>query len=185
MDSVLIGKITGVHALKGEVKVAPYGEIDWIKGEVLYPAPDGESPGGESPAPSDGPAPDAAFLKVKSARPHKGGLLVTFEGISSIDDAEPLVNLDLYVDKARLPALEEGEYYHQDLIGMEVFTEAGLSLGRITEIITTGANDIYEVTGPEGETLLPAIKEVILSIDVKNKKMVVKPQDYEPEDSDE
>jgi 16S rRNA processing protein RimM len=173
-NSVLIGKITGVHALKGEVKVAPYGEIDWIVGEVLYTAPDGESP-----AQSDG---NGTTLKVSSARPHKRGLLVVFEGINSIEDAEPLVNLDLFVDKTRLPALEEGEYYQQDLIGMEVFTEAGLSLGKITEIITTGANDIYQVTSSKGETLLPAIKEVILTIDVMKKKMVVRPQDYEPDE---
>lgn len=173
MDSVLIGKITGVHALKGEVKVLPYGEIDWIEGEKLYPAPKGESP------PSSG-----AFLKVSSSRPHKGGLLVTFEGINSIDEAEPLVNLYLYADKGRLPELEDGEYYHSDLLDMEVFTETGLSLGRITEVITTGANDVYQVTGPEGETLLPAIKEVIINVDLANKKMVVKPQDYEPEDKE-
>ena len=175
-NRVLIGKIVGVHALKGEVKVAPFGDIDWIEGEVLYTAPDGESPEGES-LPSKG-----AFLKVKSTRPHKGGLLVTFEGINSIDAAEPLVNLDLYADKDRLPALEEGEYYHSDLLNMEVFTEDGESLGCIKEVITTGANDVYQVLGPEGETLLPAIKEVIISVDVANRKMVVKPQDYEPED---
>ncbi len=181
-NKVLIGKITGAHALKGEVKVVLYGDVELLAGERLYPAPDGESPGGESPegeGPSDGGG--GAFLEVFSARSHKGGLLVVFNGINSIEEAEPLVNLDLYIDKASLPELEPGEYFHHDLIGMEVFTEDGEGLGRVTEIISTGANDVYQVTGPSGETLLPAIKEVIINVDVVNKKMAVRPLEYEPD----
>lgn len=169
--SVLIGKVVGVHALKGEVRVFPYGEIDWIEGESLHPAPEGSRPDLE-----------AASLKVRALRAHKGVVLVTFEGIGKVEEAESLVGLDLYVASERLPELEPGEYYHQDLLDMEVFTEDGRILGRITEVITTGANDVYQVKGPAGEVLIPALKEVIKSVDVANKKMVVRPQDYEPED---
>ncbi len=169
---VLIGKIVGVHALKGEVKVLPYGEIHWIAGERLYPVPEGTRPHS-----------DARSIKVRALRPHKGVELVTFEGVSTVEEATPLVGLELYIDTDRLPELQEGEYYHQDLLEMEVFTEDGTSLGSIKEVMTTGANDVYHVIGPAGETLIPALKEVVISVDVANNKMVVKPQVYEPEES--
>lgn len=169
--TALIGKVVGVHALKGEVRVLPYGEIDWIEGESLYLVACGTKP-----------APDAATVKVSALRPHKGVMLVTLEGVTSIDDAEALVGLDIHIDFERLPELLPGEYYHQDLFGMEVFTRDGESLGKITGVITTGANDVYQVKGAGGETLLPAIKEVILSVDIDNRKMVVKPVSYELED---
>jgi 16S rRNA processing protein RimM len=169
--SVLIGKIVGVHALKGEVRVFPYGDINWIEGESLYPVLEGTKPPAE-----------AASIKVKAHRPNKGVELVTFEGIASIEEAERLVGMELYIDSDRLPELEPGEYYQQDLLGMEVLTETGESLGRIKGVIVTGANDVYQVTGPGGEALIPALKEVVISVDIENKKMVVRPQDYEPDD---
>ena len=171
-DVVLIGKIVGLHALKGEVRVLPYGDIDWIEGETLYPSPEGTRP-----------STDSQTLTVSALRPHKGVELLSFKGILRIEEAEPLVGMELYIDPDRLPDLKPGEYYHQDLLGMEVFTETGESLGRIKEVMTTGGTDVYQVTGPGGETLLPAIKEVILSVDIENNKMVVRPQDYEPDDT--
>jgi 16S rRNA processing protein RimM len=174
LETVLIGKVVGVHALKGEVKVFPYGEIDWIEGESLYPVPEGTRP-----------ALDSSSLKVSSIRPHKGVVLVIFEAIDAVEEALPLVGLELYIDADRLPELKPGEYYHQDLLDMEVLTEAGQSIGRIIEVITTGANDVYQVTGPDGEMLLPALKEVIINVDVDKKKMVVKLLDYEPDDKEQ
>ena len=169
-DVVLIGKVVGVHALKGEVRVFPYGEIDWIEGESLYSVPEGTKP-----------SLDTDSIKVTTLRPHKGVELLTFEGINTVDKAKALVGLELYIDAERLPELEAGEYYHQDLLDMEVFTEDAISLGHIKEVITTGANDVYQVKGPAGETLVPALKEVIISVDIENNKMVVRPQVYEPE----
>lgn len=173
MKSVLIGKVVGVHALKGELRVLGYGDIDWIEGESLYTAREGKRPQS-----------DGGTFKVASIRPHKGVSLVFFEGVSSIEEAKTLVGLCLYVDSDRLPILEPGEYYYQDLLDMEVFSESGQSIGKIAEVITTGANDVYQVLGPEGETLIPALKEVVLSVDIEKKKMVVKPVTYEPEDSE-
>jgi 16S rRNA processing protein RimM len=169
-NKVLIAKIVGLHALKGEVRVLPYGDIDWINGESLYPVTEGTKPTLEPKS-----------MKVSSIRPHKGVVLVTFKGISTIEEAESLVGLELYVEEEKLPELKPGEYYHQDLIGMEVLSVSGDSLGELTDVITTKANDVYQVTGPKGEWLLPALKEVIVSVEVENKKMVVKPEGYEPE----
>ncbi|MEE9542276.1 MAG: ribosome maturation factor RimM [Thermodesulfobacteriota bacterium] len=165
METILIGKIVGVHAIKGELKLLTYGEIDWLVGESVFLTKKGEKP-----------ASQVAPCKILSMRPHKGkGVwLATLEGISTIDEAEPLKGMDLYVDKALLPEPAPNEYYLKDILGISVFTEDGKELGRLTEIISTGANDVYQVEGPEGELLLPALSEVILSVDLAEAKMIVR-----------
>ena len=166
METVLIGKLVGLHATKGELRVLPYGEIDWLQGESVFIVPKGSLP-----------ATDSASYKVLHMRPHKGKRvwLATLEGITSIDQAEALVGNDIYVKKALLPEPAPGEYYWRDLIGLGVFTEDGAELGRISGVIATGANDVYQVQGPSGELLLPALKEVILSVSLAEKKMIVRP----------
>jgi 16S rRNA processing protein RimM len=69
--------------------------------------------------------------------------------------------------------LEEDEYYEHQIVGMGVFEQDGTFLGKVTEVISTGANDVYVVVGPEGELLLPVIKSVILEIDLETDRMIV------------
>jgi 16S rRNA processing protein RimM len=70
--------------------------------------------------------------------------------------------------------LPPGRYYHHQIVGLDVITEAGEALGQVTEILETGANDVYVVTGPTGEELLlPALKSVILQIDLEARRMTV------------
>lgn len=166
MKTILIGKFVGLHATRGELKLLSYGEVDWLLGESVFPVPKGTLP-----------AEGAAPYTIVSMRAHKGKgvVLTTLKGIASIDQARALVGMDVYVDKELLPEPPQGEYYLRDLIGIKVFTEEGVELGRITDIITTGANDVYQVEGPVGELLLPALKEVILSVSVAEKKMIVRP----------
>ena len=78
----------------------------------------------------------------------------------SIEDAAPL---------------EEGEYYHFQVIGVEVEMESGERLGRVTEVLETGANDVYVVRGPRGEVLIPAIESVVRVLDLEAGRMVVSP----------
>jgi 16S rRNA processing protein RimM len=169
VETIVIGKIVGVHAIKGELKLMPYGEADWLAGENVFLTKKGEIP-----------APSSAPYKITLMRPHKGkGVwLVSLEGISSIDSAEPLKGMDVHVDKALLPEPAPNEYYLRDILGISVFTEDGTELGHLADIITTGANDVYQVkgAGDEGEeVLLPALTEVILSVDLEEKKMIVRP----------
>jgi len=84
----------------------------------------------------------------------------------------------VWADLTALPPLPENEYYHYQLLGLDVSDEGGTLLGRLSEIIETGANDVYVVRGPAGEVLLPAIDGVILAVDLEAGAMTVRPQEF-------
>ncbi len=100
-------------------------------------------------------------------------LILRLRGIEKIEETEPLIGKEIFVKKEALPELEEGEYYWADLLGMEVETQEGKRIGKVKEIIPTGANDVYVVEGKRGEIFLPAIEGVIQSINLKERVMKV------------
>jgi 16S rRNA processing protein RimM len=103
---------------------------------------------------------------LESTRSRGNGLLVKFRGIDTPEDAGLFRNQWLYVKASEVPPLPEGQIYQHELFGMSVIDEANQPLGTLSEIITTGANDVYVVTRDSGkELLLPAIPSVILDID--------------------
>jgi 16S rRNA processing protein RimM len=113
-------------------------------------------------------------LKITRRRPHNDGLILGFEGIDTPEEAGKFRATLAYVPAADRPPLPEGEYYHHEIIGLTVLDESGKELGQLTEIIETGANDVYVVKPAEGsDILLPALKEVILGIDLVAKTMRV------------
>ncbi|RPH62032.1 MAG: 16S rRNA processing protein RimM [Chloroflexi bacterium] len=113
-------------------------------------------------------------LKITCRRPHNDGLILGFEGISTPEQAGKYRATVAYVPAKNLPALPDGEYYYHQVIGLTVFDESGKELGILTEIIETGANDVYVVKAAVGkEILLPALKEVILAVDLDAKTMQV------------
>lgn len=95
------------------------------------------------------------------------------EGIENADEAGAFVGRFVFVPPESLEPLTEGEYYWKDIIGLEVITDDGLRIGKITEIVPTGANDVYVCTGEERELLLPAIPEVIKDIDLNKRVMLI------------
>jgi 16S rRNA processing protein RimM len=101
------------------------------------------------------------------------GWLVKFKGVDDRSEAEKLKSGYLLIDAAKLPELEEGSYYLFDLIGMNVYTTSGELLGEITDVQQYPANDVYVIEGESGKLLLPAIRDVVKNIDVKNKRMEV------------
>lgn len=118
--------------------------------------------------------PDYRPMRLERARQHKTGLLVKFAEIPDRNAADELRGQFAYVHIDDAIPLEEGEVYLYQLEGMQVVTEDGEALGRITDYIETGANDVYVVTTPEGgEVLLPAIPQVILGMDIERKVMTV------------
>jgi 16S rRNA processing protein RimM len=115
-------------------------------------------------------------MEVESTRQHNKDLLITFVGIETQEDANRLRNKILYIQASTLPDLPEGEYYHHQLIGLTVVDEQDKVLGELTEILETGANDVYVVKSSAGEELLlPALEDVILAVDVPAGRMRVKP----------
>jgi 16S rRNA processing protein RimM len=111
---------------------------------------------------------------LRSVRFHNEGLILGIEGVDTPEDAGKYRNHVVYVSAKTLPALDEGEYYFHQLIGLNVVDENGNALGELTEIVETGANDVYVVTAASGtEILLPAIPDVILSVDLDIRAMCV------------
>jgi 16S rRNA processing protein RimM len=107
-------------------------------------------------------------------RGHDQALLIAFQGYDTPEQAGELRNQILYTSVADQPALEEGKYYHHELLGLQVYGDEGGLLGTLVDILETGANDVYVVRPENGpEILLPAIDEVILEISLKKKAMRV------------
>ena len=113
-------------------------------------------------------------LHVERVQRTPGGLLlVRFVEVASRSDAAALHGDTLSVLTGESPEAPPDAYYHYQLVDMEVVDEAGERLGTLTEIISTGANDVYVVTGESAELLLPAVGDVILSVDVEASRMIV------------
>ncbi len=123
--------------------------------------------------------------KILEAIPQPPRLIVRLKGIEKMEEAAPLIGKKILIEKGALPKLEEGEYYRVDLLGIEVETREGKKIGKVREIFSTGAHDVYVVEGKSREILLPAIEEVIESIDLKKKLMKVARKEGLWEDEDE
>ena len=117
-------------------------------------------------------------LTLQSVRTHNRGLIVKFKNHDTTEMIDKFKNEYLYVLAENLPLLPEGEYYHHELLGMQVFDKNEHYYGLVTEILETGANDVYVVKLDDKEELVPALKENLINIDVKNKRMVIKPLTY-------
>lgn len=113
-------------------------------------------------------------MVLTSRRPHSKGLLIRFRDVENPEGAGLFRNTWVYVPTADRPKLPAGEYYHHQLIGMNVVTDDHRELGQLVDIIETGANDVYLVRDAAGkEILLPAIPAVILEIKLADRQMRV------------
>jgi 16S rRNA processing protein RimM len=111
---------------------------------------------------------------VARVRVHGKGLLIAFRGFDTPETVGRFRNMNVYVKAADRPALAEGEYYHHQLLGINVVDEAGQPLGILTDILYTGANDVFIVTDAKGkELLLPVIDDVIINVDLDTQIMRV------------
>ena len=118
-------------------------------------------------------------LRIVSLRGHDRALIVRFAGFDNPEGVSRLRSQMVYSKTAELPNLPEDEYYHHQLVGLAVVDEAGSPLGELTDIIVTGANDVYLVKTVDGkELLLPAIEDVVLNIDLEQRQMRVRPPEW-------
>ena len=155
-----VGKIVNTHSLKGEIKVissTDFEEERFKKGSKLLITRGNQL---------------IREVVVQSYRNHKNFLLVKFEGIDSVEEAEKLKNLQIKIDSDKVGELEENEFYFHQIIGCEVFDENDKNLGEIIDILTPGANDVWVIKGENGkEILIPYIEDVVKKIDITNKKV--------------
>lgn len=117
--------------------------------------------------------PQAQAWTVEGLRLHQGAALFKLCGCDDRNAAEALRDMLVQITLEDAVPLEEGEYYEYQIVGLAVFEQDGTPLGKVREILSTGANDVYVVVGPEGELLLPALESVILEIDLQAGRMVV------------
>jgi len=103
----------------------------------------------------------------------KGNFIIKVNGIDNTEDANKLQGQQIEIDNSRLKPLANGQYYHFQLIGLEVFTDNGESVGRLKQVLATPCNDVYIVEGEEGEVLIPAVEDVIKLVDIKNGRIVI------------
>lgn len=124
-------------------------------------------------------------FEVATAREAKDHLVATFKGVTTRDEAERLNGIELYVARDKLPATDEDEYYHTDLIGLAAVTTEGDALGRVVAIHNFGAGDIIEIAPPKGTTmLLPFTNAVVPEVDLAGGRVVIAlPQEIEGEEA--
>lgn len=155
-----VGIITATHGLKGEVKVYPTtddpGRFRRLKKVIL----------------DNGKV--SVDLEIESVKYFKQFVILKFKGLDDIEQVEKYRKASLYVTRDNAVRLKKDEFFIADLIDMKVVNEDGSPLGTLRDVITTGANDVYEVVLDEGGTvLISAIKECILDVDVENAVMRV------------
>jgi 16S rRNA processing protein RimM len=160
-DALRVGVISSTHGIKGEVKVFPTtddaGRFKTLKEVIL-------DTGRES-----------LKLEITNVKFFKKQVILKFKNYDRIEDIEKFKGKDIYVTRENAVKLEEGEYFIADLIGLSVILDDGQSLGILSDVLQTGANDVYIVkTGDNKEILIPAIKECILNVDLENKTMTIR-----------
>lgn len=116
---------------------------------------------------------DESVPEIELARVHKGRLVVKLVGVDSREDAEALRARTLWLTREQVGELPEGRYFVQDVLGLSVYTESGEYLGRIEEVLSMPASDVYVVRGVGGEILLPVVDEVVRDVDIEGGRMVV------------
>lgn len=164
-DFVAVGKVTTYQGNRGEVRVLP-----------LTGFPEQFSPGSRLWATKKGAA---RVLEVENARLDKRFIVLKLVGIHSIDDAELLRGALLEVPKSELVPLPEGHYYVFEIEGLRVVTTEGRYLGKVVQVISGTANDVYEVareqtkSGGQGNILIPAVREIVKDINLDLGTMTV------------
>jgi 16S rRNA processing protein RimM len=152
--ALLVGRIVGAHGLRGEIRVNPVTDF-----------PERFEPGSELWI-------DGEPVTVGTSRWDRRLVYVKLRGVSTRAAAEALVGKELHVPEES-SLLGEGQFFRHDVIGLRVREEDGDELGRVVDILHTGANDVYVVHGERGELLLPALDDVVKQVDVGRGEMVV------------
>jgi 16S rRNA processing protein RimM len=159
-DRVLLGEIGGAQGLKGELRIRSYTEVP---GDIA----------------SYGPLEDerGRHVEFKSLRVTPKGVIARIKGITTREQAEALNRTKLYVPRSRLPAREEEEWYHSDLIGLAAVDAQGEPLGTVIAVLNFGAGDLIEVRPAAGgeNLIVPFTRDTVPEIDIETGRLVLVP----------
>ena len=165
---ICIARIGAAHGVRGAVKLWTFTEDPLaVKDYGLLTTRDG-----------------ARQFEVTHAREAKDHLVATFKGVATREDAERLNGIELYIARDKLPATDDDEYYHADLIGLAAVNAANEPIGRVLAVHNFGAGDIIEIAPPHGPTLLlPFTNAVVPTVDLANGHVVIElPKEIEGDD---
>ncbi len=158
-DTVIIGKVTRPHGIRGAVRVRPFGDPSSLEscGPLLLP--------------------DGRQVQVRVLSVSKGTALCAIEGIADRNAAEEIVNAELAVSRSALPNLDEEEFYHADLVGLSVCDTIGVEWGCVVAVHNFGAGDVIDVQPSEGGTsvMIPFTRESVLKVDLDGRVAVADP----------
>lgn len=156
-----IGKVVAPFGVHGELKVVSFTDIPnrFAELETIYLGP------------------ECTPYHITSVRPYKGEMVVLrLDGIVDANIAETLRNFELTIPVSQLAKLPPDSYYQHDILGLQVSTLSGRSIGPIVDIIPTGSNDVYVIKAADGrQILIPAIKDVIKQVDLIRRMMYIEP----------
>ena len=156
MELIKIAKIVSAHGLNGEVKIFPYtDDLSKFK-EYKKIYLDGEE------------------LEILSQKIASKFIVLKLKGFDYIDDVKRLIDKDVFIDKADMPSLDEGDYYIHDLMDMEVYSEADEFIGTVKDVITTSANHVLVVDHDGKEALIPFVKAFIKEVNLIKRRIKVK-----------
>jgi 16S rRNA processing protein RimM len=158
-NRILLGRIAGAHGIRGDVLIKTFTE-----------AP--ENIGAYGPLSDEQ---GARTYEIQSARPTPKGVVARIKGIADRNGAEALRGVTLYVDRDRLPAAADGEFYHTDLIGLAALDGEGKQVGEIIAVHNFGAGDLIEVrlTGSSKTELVPFTDAAVPAVDIAARRVVV------------
>lgn len=160
LPHLVLGRVVKAWGLKGELKVEPYADSIAIAA-------------GSATVYLKGTGDGLVEYALEQVRQAGRGWIIRLRDVQTVEKAEQLVGCTLLIPRSAAPTLPDDTYYYADLIGLRVVTEEGRDLGRIVEILETGANDVYVVHGEGTEWLLPATKEVVKKVDLARELMLV------------
>lgn len=156
-NEIIIGKIVAPHGVRGDIRILPMTETPELFLDLKYLLVEG-----------------GQRLTVQYARFHKNMVLVSSKEITNMDEAEKLRNKNVLINRADLPPLPDGKFYVSDLVGFRCMDKLGKEIGVFKDTMQTGSVDVFVITDKQGkEILVPAVKDNILQIDVKNKQILV------------
>jgi 16S rRNA processing protein RimM len=169
---ILLGRIAGAHGIRGEVVIHSYAGVPEEIG-IYGPLSDAKS---------------ARTFEIEGARPTAKGVVARLKGVADRNAAEALKGTELYVDRDRLPAAAEDEFYHADLIGLDAVDPEGKPIGKIVSVQNFGAGDLIEIrlSGTDRTEFVPFTETSVPSIDMTaGRVVIVLPETTGSEDEEE
>lgn len=163
-ELIPVGKIIAPHGIKGQMKLHSWSGNAESLAAVRFVTL--KSPTGT-----------LREFMTTCFKANSGKFIIGLQGVDDINLVQPFIGSEVCLKRGQLPVLEEDEYYWSDLIGLQVYTDDGTLLGTVADIFETGSSDIYVVRNEEREYLIPAIADVIKSVDPTGGRIVITPLD--------